>query len=79
MQWFHNYQGKTSYKNKPVVDPVEYVEENEDWRRNPHCPGIDVVYQGLFSLGEAHRNVLERGVGQYVATMADFYHVWLSE
>ena len=39
----------TSY-NTPVVDPVENVKQDEDWRRNPHCPGVNVVHQGLFSL-----------------------------
>ena len=47
----------TSY-NPPVVDPVENVKQDEDGRRNPHCPGVYVVHQGLLSLGEPDRNVL---------------------
>ena len=55
----------TSY-NPPVVDPVENVKQDEDGRRNPHCPGVNVVHQGLFPLCETHRNLLERELISYV-------------
>ena len=31
----------------PVGHPVHQVEHDEDGRREPHRPGVDVVYQRL--------------------------------
>ena len=41
----------------PIVDPVDTVEDNEDWRRNPHGPSINVVNYRLFTNGKAYRNL----------------------
>ena len=40
-----------------VRDPVYQVERQEDWRRQPHCPRVDVVAECL--LVRAHEVTLE--------------------
>ena len=47
-----------------VGDPVDNVEDDEDWRRDPHRPGVDVVHQELLARGQTELDMLDRRLVQ---------------